>query len=226
MFVLVPALQDGLLGDWLFARASADVKRGILQAGIAVVLITAAVTVAHTQKPILVSALLIGPPLIVNVVEVSSGGLSNHVLAADRAYVGFALLYMVWKGLTRMFRRRSVTADMIVISLCAYLLIGLAWSYLYGALWLEDRSAFGEDLGSIVVAEEAFAPLFYFSFVTLTTLGYGDLTPTEGLARSFAILEAIVGQMFVAVVLARLVGMHIAAAAAGRAPRETEDGDD
>jgi len=49
----------------------------------------------------------------------------------------------------------------------------------------------------------------YYSFVTITTLGYGDITPATELARAFSILEAVVGQLYLVVVVARLVGMHV-----------------
>jgi hypothetical protein len=59
------------------------------------------------------------------------------------------------------------------------------------------------------LATESRKALFYYSFVTLTTLGYGDITPISHPAKSLAMLEAIVGQMYIAVLIARLVGMHI-----------------
>ncbi len=52
----------------------------------------------------------------------------------------------------------------------------------------------------------------YFSFVTLTTLGYGDITPVSSGARSLAVVEALCGQLYLAVIVARLIGMHLTAA--------------
>jgi hypothetical protein len=51
--------------------------------------------------------------------------------------------------------------------------------------------------------------MFYYSFTTLTTLGYGDVTPLSGPAKSLATVEAIIGQMYIAVLIAKLVGTHI-----------------
>ena len=53
----------------------------------------------------------------------------------------------------------------------------------------------------------------YYSFITLTTVGYGDITPVTGVARSFSLLEGIVGQTYMAVLVARLVGLHVASGA-------------
>jgi len=60
-----------------------------------------------------------------------------------------------------------------------------------------------------VLDAESKKVLYFFSFVTLTTLGYGDITPVSAPARSLAMVEAIVGQMYLAVLIARLVGIHI-----------------
>jgi hypothetical protein len=57
----------------------------------------------------------------------------------------------------------------------------------------------------------------YYSFVTMSTLGYGDITPISNSARSLSLLEAVVGQLYIAVLIARLVGMHIAQEQGGRA---------
>lgn len=121
-----------------------------------------------------------------------------------------------------------VTFDMICASLCAYLLLGVVWAQLYMLL-----SAM-ESLNLEVLAPEVFSPGFlsdedrktvnlgqvdkmyvtaiYLSFVTLSTLGYGDITPTADLARMFTVVEAIMGQFYLAVLVARLVGLHIAGA--------------
>ncbi len=61
--------------------------------------------------------------------------------------------------------------------------------------------------------------LNYFSFVTLATLGYGEITPVSALARTLAILEAVIGQMFVAVFIARLVGFHFSAPGGSRSEK-------
>ena len=65
-------------------------------------------------------------------------------------------------------------------------------------------------------ARDVFSEMYYFSFVTLTTLGYGDVLPISRVARSFATLEAVIGQLYLAVVIASLVGIQINQRARGK----------
>jgi Ion channel len=109
----------------------------------------------------------------------------------------------------------AVTADKIYGALCVYLLIGLTWGFM--CLTLE-----GVQPGSFLVGQARSsgsakdpATLVYFSFVTLSTVGYGDITPLSPPARAFAFMEAILGQIYLAVLVARLVGLHIAYSLAG-----------
>ncbi|MFV1959405.1 MAG: potassium channel family protein [Planctomycetota bacterium] len=106
----------------------------------------------------------------------------------------------------------TVTADLILGALCAYLLLGLAFGMAYEWVEASASGSFtippgrgGGPLGPGLVAES----LQYFSLTTLTTLGYGDVTPLSPLARSLATLEAFLGQVFLAVVIARLVAVHV-----------------
>jgi hypothetical protein len=71
--------------------------------------------------------------------------------------------------------------------------------------------------GSFLIGEQQTDPshFIYYSFVTMSTLGYGDITPISSPARSLSVLTAVVGQFYIAVLIARLVGMHIAQAQRG-----------
>jgi uncharacterized membrane protein len=125
--------------------------------------------------------------------------------------LGAALLWCCVRGMITLFREREVTADGVATALCAYLLIGLAWTLFYVAVHDLNPDAFRLPEG-IVQPGRAASAFLYFSFVTLATLGYGDITPHSEAARALAVIEAIVGQFFVAVVLARLVALEIATA--------------
>ena len=121
----------------------------------------------------------------------------------------FGMLFFIFTViviLNYLFKEKEITADVIIGSICAYLLIGMVWAFVYAIL---------ENLqpGSFQIPEELGADLSYFtyySFVTITTLGYGDITPLTASARSLSLLEAIMGQLYIAVLIARLVGIHIA----------------
>ena len=102
--------------------------------------------------------------------------------------------------LSRVLRHRTVTIQTIAGALSAYLLIGMTFTSLYAVLaWVDPEPFFAGG------TSEAVPDLQYFSFTTLTTLGYGDLTVSTGAARGFATLEALVGQIFLATLVASLV---------------------
>ena len=126
-----------------------------------------------------------------------------------------AILLAAILVLGQVFRDRRITADTIFASIAVYLLVGLLWAELFGLLLVFDPGAFELGQGDVGTRE---AKLVAFSFVTLTTLGYGNVVPVGARADALATLEAIVGQMYVAVVVARLVGIQVsqALAPAGR----------
>ncbi len=97
------------------------------------------------------------------------------------------------------WRRGVVDARTVLAALCIYVTIGMAWAFLYGGL---------DDLTGHIFAQTSHATTsddLYFSFVTLTTVGYGDLTVVGGFARAVASLEALFGQLYLVTVVAVLV---------------------
>lgn len=111
---------------------------------------------------------------------------------------------------------KKVDSEMIYAALCLYLLIGLCFTLIYFGIILTDPDAIKLKVETELTSQQSVTALLheliYFSYVTQTTLGYGDLTPVSGIARSFVIAQSLVGQIYVAVVIARLVGLQIASA--------------
>lgn len=109
--------------------------------------------------------------------------------------------------LTFVFAVRAVSWEVISAALVVYLLLGAMWGFAYGVIeTLQPASFRFPD----VLLEEDSSGFMYYSFITLTTVGYGDITPVTGVARSFSLLQGIVGQSYMAVLVARLVGLHVA----------------
>jgi hypothetical protein len=104
-------------------------------------------------------------------------------------------------------RARRVTADILFGSVSVYLLIGLLYGMLYIFIDILNPAAF--TASNAAAGGPTGADLSYYSFVTLTTLGYGDITPVSGYARTFAFLEAITGTLYVAILVSRLVSLYI-----------------
>jgi hypothetical protein len=114
--------------------------------------------------------------------------------------------------LISVLRSREVTSDTVVGGISVYLLIGVGFAALYTLAEHVAPSSFAgagvADLESMS-EQRLFSRFLYYSFVTLSTLGYGDITPVGDVARSLAAVEAVLGQLFIAIFIARLVGLHI-----------------
>lgn len=117
------------------------------------------------------------------------------------------LCFIALSLLFHVFGHEQVTGDTIAGAICVFLLMGIIWMVVYQGIYFFDHSAFNN------IAAESFSPaatidLVYYSFATLTTLGYGDITPVSRSARMFAVTQAIVGQIYLTVLVARLVGLY------------------
>jgi len=107
--------------------------------------------------------------------------------------------------LSKVLSAGSISRARIEGAVAAYLLLGLSWASAYQLVYLYYPAAFQ---GTLVETAPGLA-FGYFSFVTLTTVGYGDITPVLPLARSLAITEALTGQLDIAILLARLVSLQL-----------------
>jgi hypothetical protein len=115
------------------------------------------------------------------------------------------LAFVVYEVLRHVLAEGPVNVDKLYAAVSAYLLLGLAFASIYEALafWMPDSFLYGNDHQRDVDG------LMYFSLVTLSTVGYGDIVPVLPQARVLAVLEAVLGQLYLAVLMARLVGLHL-----------------
>jgi hypothetical protein len=111
--------------------------------------------------------------------------------------------------LAKVFSKGRVTIHRIRGAIAVYLLFGMTWSLLYGLLDQLLPTAFSLAADGELFTPERQERLTYFSFITLTTVGYGDITPTHDISRLFAIMEALAGQLYPATLLARLVSLEL-----------------
>jgi hypothetical protein len=114
--------------------------------------------------------------------------------------------FTIWGLLSFILRANDVNKEIIFAAIAVYLLLALMWSFIYMILEYFSPGSFAipearTELGRFVAV--------YYSFVTITTLGFGDITPLTDKASSLSILEAIVGQIYLVVLVAFLVGMHV-----------------
>jgi hypothetical protein len=120
------------------------------------------------------------------------------------------MVMLIMVILSKVFRDSGpVNMQRVLGAIAAYLLFGLTWSVLYGLIAQLLPGAFSNTAAGAIYSADDRASITYFSFITLTTVGYGDITPTHEITRMFAIMEALTGQLYPATLLARLVSLEV-----------------
>jgi hypothetical protein len=123
-------------------------------------------------------------------------------------------VWMTWLAARQVLFTGSITSNDIVGAICIYMLLGLIWAMLYLFLAEAVPGAFN-GLPQAPWLEN-FSAAIYFSFVTITTLGYGDISPAMPLARFLVYMEAIVGVFYMAILVASLIGVRMSDREAAR----------
>ena len=157
----------------------------------------------HRLVPIALAACVILVSVVDHTVRL------RHLPMIASAVVGLFAGLVVWLAYSAVMRAHRPVGDRIVGAICVYLLIGLAWSSVYETLdgVIPGSFRFPADTGWAVSSPLRYR---YFSFVTLATLGYGDVTPVTVLAGTLASLEAVAGQLYIGITVARLVALSLA----------------
>jgi hypothetical protein len=172
------------------------------------VLISGAYAVSQKRHQLVIASLVAFPMLAAwwssYLLKIPSLDLGGNILG-----IGF-FAYTMTIILAYLFREREVSADVIMGAVCVYLLLGLMWGLVFSVLETFGPGSFRFGEGQTTNVSN----FIYYSFVTQTTLGYGDITPVSAPARSLSLLDAVAGQLYLAVLIARLVGMHIAQSSA------------
>ena len=120
--------------------------------------------------------------------------------------------YMIVNILLFIYEQDRVTRDLIVGAAVVYLLMAMMWTFIYRLVETVHPGSFAISATNILERVR----LTYFSLVTITTLGYGDIVPTTGLASSLATLEAVVGQLYLVTTVAWLVGVRVSQSREGK----------
>ncbi len=139
-------------------------------------------------------------------------GYSFGSISITIVWITYAIALIV----AALFRMRRVSTNAIFGAIVAYLLAGVAFAFLFELIELSHPGSFSGVTES-GTGREIGNGLLYFSFVCLTTMGYGDIVPVSNLARPLSVLEGAFGTLYLAVMIARLVGLHIVS------ERQTDD---
>jgi hypothetical protein len=157
-------------------------------------------------------------------------GSSELMIEGDQHYrigvLGSRIAYfiLVFFSIMRfVLNRDPVTTDKICGAITAYFLLGIIWSFIYTIFYDIDPTSISVPPELVTTETVNSYWAIYFSFTTLTTMGYGDITPQTSLTQSYAIMQAAIGQIFLAVIIARLIALQISHAADDRAQRGRAD---
>jgi hypothetical protein len=178
---------------------------------ISLILITGVYAVREERKHLIPAIVLLIPSLIVFWFQIPSDN-EIYILFARTSPVllfGYVAVLIFPDVLTT----REANVDIVAGGVGVYLLIGLIFSLIYHAYYILEPSAFSiaDDLVSSQGKSSSSLYLFnYFSYVTMTTLGYGDISPISLPARTLVQVEALIGQLYVAIFIARLVSIQTA----------------
>ena len=169
--------------------------------------LAALATVASKRKTLVVGLLLAAPALLVYwLPPLGQSNLTGEI---------FGDLFLIWVTLAivhHVVRAQAVTTEVLFAVASAYLLLALIWAMAFGIAEVLQPGTLRYPEALLGPGEDPSVRgiYSYFSFVTLTTLGYGDISPVTDVGRILAMLEATLGQLFLVIVVARLVGMHTA----------------
>jgi len=176
--------------------------RFLVDALFSLMLVSGAATVADSRRTVLIVSVIAVAALLV---RWASWLFPEARLAVWREVSTLAtLIALCCVVLALVLRRGPITTRRIEGAIAVYLLLGFTWAQAYELVTIWQPGAF---VGAVDVRGSQ--PLMYFSFVTLTTVGYGDMMPVHPLARALAVLEALTGQLYLAILLARLVSLEL-----------------
>ena len=179
-----------------------DTSRIIFDCIIAAIVFSALWAFSRTKRVVLIG-LCLGVPAVLGRFAHNLGGFESLFVAGYICLILFnvLILYVIFVDI---LRERAATFDTIFGAMSGYFVVGLIFAAIYNLIEYGYPGSFnfGEGFGSNMDT------FIYYSFVTITTLGFGDVTPQLPIARSLSTLEAVIGQMYLAIFVARLVGLH------------------
>jgi hypothetical protein len=174
---------------------------------LSVVLLGALLALGGRRKTLLVGLVLVTPALIATWLNPVAPGF----MKGGQIFFASCLLFMgfvIFQLLRFILRAPRIDSEVICAGITTYLLLGLLWGIAYASVARNSPSAFAFTTPEAMKRGMQGFTVVYFSFVTLCTLGYGDIVPVSGAARMLAMMEAITGTFYLAVLVARLVALY------------------
>lgn len=202
-------LVAGPLLRFLGAGRFGELKSILFAAVFMILLVSAALTVEASRREAWFVHALAGASIALRLAHLVIDSLplavANHLAAVG--FLGFVIVLVM----RELLQARRADGETIAAALCVYLLMGIFWSVAYSLVELVQPDSFRLPEGSLLkFGGDGSGLATYFSFVTLASLGYGDVTPASDVAQTMSVTEAMLGQVFLVVLVARLVGMNVA----------------
>lgn len=188
--------------------------RALMDAAIVITLVTSIFACSATRRQAWVGLSL---TVLMEAVSIYQFGSDARLVALAYPALGVVVFgYVIVLMLQKIFvTTRNIDADAICGALSVYLLLGILWVFLFTLLEIQEPGSFAFGGEGVAPSVERFIG---FSYVTLTTLGYGNVVPTNPRADALCAAEALVGQIYLTVMLARLVALQVASSRDRHAP--------
>ena len=172
-----------------------------------IVMITSVIAVGDKKRHTIIALVLAAPWFLILLSKFPIVPVDSLMLAREEIVFAFLLFtYTTYRIFIHIIRSREVTTEILFASISVYMLIGLSWATIYIMINSYHPGSFVDRDGTFINAGPDF---LFFSYITLTTVGYGNIEALSDQARSVASIEALCGQLYLTIMVARLVGLHI-----------------
>ncbi|HEX4210441.1 MAG TPA: potassium channel family protein [Candidatus Binataceae bacterium] len=186
---------------------------GLIRVMLSLALVSAVYAISRKKRDLIIGGFFALPSVVGRWLPSYATSLPVFIAvsAATTLFLGF-VAYLI---ISEVASLRTVTFDTIFGAGCGYLLIGAIWAFIYSMINVVAHPGFVfTDVANLppaadLMQQSRLISLFYFSFITLTSTGFGDILPLTPVAKGFAVSEAIIGQFYVAILVARLVSLEI-----------------
>ena len=157
---------------------------------------------AHVRRGVAIAAVQLGFTIL-SLITRGAGMLYLASVTCALLSTVILILFSTYCVMRYVLKARVITGDQIYAGICMYVMLGFAFGAVFYLVNILDPNSFGATPASADTPD-----LMYFSFVTLATLGYGDIVPRSNAARYVAVVEALAGMIYIAVFMARLVSLR------------------
>jgi len=197
MFVLEPVIRE---------EARIAFLRGVLSS---LLLLAGLLTMTRHKTVRIVFAIFVTLTMMVHWTKIAFG--TRALMGWDAFLLLLSMLALMVIVLAQVNRKGPVTGHRVRGAVAGYLLLGMSCAYAYTLIDVLIPGAFQMPAADLQSRKAQYDAFYYFSIVTLTTLGYGDITAIHPVARSVVMMEALLGQLYPAILIARLVTLQMEA---------------